>query len=220
MHHRDICRAVEHDERQLNQVELMDLTEELLPCAEIHRRPFLCVELIQSTVTVKRPFESHWLEQFALEQGGIVGVIDKSPRPLRNIIPVQHGSRGRLRLPPGGLALPERAPGDLNQAAAIGVHLIEVGILVRPRQGAMREDDLRPIRRPGRIEIELIARHLHQVRAVGKDRVELRYGAHGEGAVGLEEDARAIRRPPRIPRLQVPPRCQLLQTAAIQVDEE
>ena len=138
----------------------MDLTEELLPCAEIHRRPFLCVELIQSTVTVKRPFESHWLEQFALEQGGIVGVIDKSPRPLRNIIPVQHGSRGRLRLPPGGLALPERAPCDLNQAAAIGVHLIEVGILVLPRQGAMREDDLRPIRRPGRIEIELIASSL------------------------------------------------------------
>jgi hypothetical protein len=84
-----------HNERELRQVDLVDLMEELLPCAEIHRRPFLCVELIQCKVIVKRPVESHWRELFALEQRGIVGVIDKSPRPLRNIIPAQHGSRGR-----------------------------------------------------------------------------------------------------------------------------
>ncbi len=60
MHHREAAQqTVKRDERQLSQVELMDLTEELLPCADIHRRPFLCVELIQCTVAVKRPVESH-----------------------------------------------------------------------------------------------------------------------------------------------------------------
>jgi hypothetical protein len=85
-------------------------------------------------VAVKSPVESHWRELFALEQEGNVGVIAKSPRPLGNVIPAQHGSRGRLRLPPGGLALPERVPGDLDQAAAIGVHLIDVSILVHSRR--------------------------------------------------------------------------------------
>jgi hypothetical protein len=37
------------------------------------------------------------------------------------------------------------------------------------------------------------------MRAVGKDHVELRRGALGEGAEGLEEDALAIGRPMRIP---------------------
>jgi hypothetical protein len=33
---------------------------------------------------------------------------------------------------PGRLALLERVPGDLRKAAAIGIHLKEVGILARP----------------------------------------------------------------------------------------
>ena len=62
------------------------------------------------------------------------------------------------RWTPGGLALPERVPGDLDQAAAIGVHLAEVSILVRLGQGATREDDLRPLRRSGRTAAVPLAR--------------------------------------------------------------
>src|SRR6266487_4452803 len=121
---------------------------------------------------------------------------------------------------PGGLELPERVPGDLEQAATIGVHLIEVDILVLSRCGSMHKDDLRSVRRPGRPAVALIRRQLDQVCAVREDRVELRCGAIGEGAEGLEEDARAIRRPMRKPRLQFSPRCHLLQTGAIPVDYE
>ena len=51
----------------------------------------------------------------------------------------------------------------------------------------MREDDLRPIWRPGRLLIFLMRRQLHQVRSrFGKNRVELREGAVGEGTEGLK----------------------------------
>ena len=36
----------------------------------------------------------------AREQGGIVGVIAKGPRPLGDVIPARDGSRGWGRLPP------------------------------------------------------------------------------------------------------------------------
>lgn len=84
----------------------------------------------------------------------------------------------------------------------------------------MRKDDLRSVRRPGRPGVALMSRQLDLMRAVWKDRVELRRGAIGEGAEGLEENPLAIRRPMLKPRLQFSPRCQLLQTGAITVDDE
>src|SRR6266702_4456584 len=81
----------------------------------------------------------------------------------------------------------------------------------------MRKDDLRSVRRPGRPGVALMSRQLDLMRAVWKDRVELRRGAIGEGAEGLEENPLAIRRPMLKPRLQFSPRCQLLQTRAVSV---
>ena len=46
-------RAVEHDERKLRQVDLMDLIEDLLPHARIRCRLFLSVEGIQAWVAVE-----------------------------------------------------------------------------------------------------------------------------------------------------------------------
>ena len=49
-HDREIIHAVEYDERELRQVDLMDLHEDLLPRAWIRRRLFLVVEGIQRLV--------------------------------------------------------------------------------------------------------------------------------------------------------------------------
>ncbi len=133
---------------------------------------------------------------------------------------VEHPPHLLGRCAPGWLELPEIVPGDLDQSATISIHLIEVGILVHPRRGAVRKDDLRPVRRPGRPAVALFARQLDQMRAVGQDGVELRRGASGEGGEGLEKNPCAIGRPMRIPGLQVPPRCHLFQTRAITVDDE
>jgi len=54
-HDREICRAEEHDERELRQVNLMDQLEEHLPRAWIRRRLFLLVEGIQRMVAVEVP---------------------------------------------------------------------------------------------------------------------------------------------------------------------
>src|SRR5439155_17629642 len=116
--------------------------------------------------------------------------------------------------------LPELVLCDLDQVAAIGIHLIEVGILVYSRRGAIGKDDLRPVRRPGWPAVALLARQLDHMRAVGEDRVELRRGTRREGTEGLEENACAIGRPMRIARLQFPPRSHLFQTRAITVDDE
>src|SRR5438876_5586685 len=52
-HDREIIQAVEYDERELRQVDLMDLHEDLLPRAWIRRRLFLVVEGIQRLVAVE-----------------------------------------------------------------------------------------------------------------------------------------------------------------------
>src|SRR6266705_3104433 len=53
-YHREVYRrAEEHDERQLSQVDLMDLIEELLPQSRIRCRQFLLVEGIQGRVAVE-----------------------------------------------------------------------------------------------------------------------------------------------------------------------
>src|SRR5947209_19204636 len=52
-HDREIIHAVEYDERELLQVDLMDLHEDLLPLAWIRRRLFLLVKGIQRMVAVE-----------------------------------------------------------------------------------------------------------------------------------------------------------------------
>ena len=154
---------------------------------------------------VGAPFMDRGERQLATGNGPVIG--PERPRGIADppfeaevsAYPPRLGSAA-----PGGLELPERVVGDLEQAAAIGVHLIEVSILVSLRRGAMRKDDLRAIGRPGRPGVALLARQLHQMRAVRQDRVELRGGAIGEGAEGLEEDVRTIGRPVLIARLQLP----------------
>jgi hypothetical protein len=57
-HDGEECWAIEGDERQLLQVDLMDLTEDLLPLAHIRCRQFLCVKSIQGVVAVEFPVVS------------------------------------------------------------------------------------------------------------------------------------------------------------------
>ena len=52
-HHVDLWRAVEHDEGEVRQVDLMDLREDLLPRAWIQCRQFLLVEGIQRVIAVE-----------------------------------------------------------------------------------------------------------------------------------------------------------------------
>ena len=52
-HNREVCRAVEHNERELRQVDLVDLMEDQLPFSRICCHPFLCVESIQGRVAVE-----------------------------------------------------------------------------------------------------------------------------------------------------------------------
>lgn len=52
-HDREICRAIERDEGQILQVDLVDLTEDLLPLTWIRCRQFLFVEGIQGRVAVE-----------------------------------------------------------------------------------------------------------------------------------------------------------------------
>src|ERR1051326_8356254 len=94
--------AVECDERELRQVELMDLKEELLPQAWISRRLLLLIERIQGRVAVEIKVASHALgrDLVARQYRGIVGVIAKVIRKLSNIISARHGPSRRRSLPP------------------------------------------------------------------------------------------------------------------------
>ena len=62
-HDRETIQAVEYDERELLQVDLMDLHEDLLPRAWIRRRLFLLVEGIQRMVAVEVPVGASGREQ-------------------------------------------------------------------------------------------------------------------------------------------------------------
>ena len=53
MHQRDGWCAVEHNERESCQVDLMDPMEDILPCALIHCRQFLLVQSIQGMIAVE-----------------------------------------------------------------------------------------------------------------------------------------------------------------------
>src|SRR5438105_9070077 len=64
-HDREIIQAVEYDERELRQVDLMDLHEDLLPRAWIRSRLFLVVEGIQRLVAVEVNVEASGRELVA-----------------------------------------------------------------------------------------------------------------------------------------------------------
>ena len=96
----DLRRAVEDDEREVRQVDLMDLHENLLPQARIQCRQFLLVEGIQRMVTVEVDVKSLGRELVAREQGRIVGVIVESVTNLSDVVPACHGPCGRGCLPP------------------------------------------------------------------------------------------------------------------------
>src|SRR5437764_15221372 len=78
-HDREIIHAVEYDERELRQVDLMDLHEDLLPRAWIRCRQFLLVKGIQGRVAVEVNVRSTSLRRDLVtqEHPGIVGVIAK-----------------------------------------------------------------------------------------------------------------------------------------------
>ncbi len=99
-HHVDVRRAVEYDERENCQVDLMDLIEDLLPHAWIYCRLFLPVESIQSMVAVESKVDSLGWELVARQHRGIVGVIAKVVLNLGDVKSACHCSRGRGRLPP------------------------------------------------------------------------------------------------------------------------
>src|ERR1051326_7910152 len=94
--------AVECDERELRQVELMDLKEELLPQAWIGRRLLLLIERIQGRVAVEIKVALHALgwDLVARQYSGIVGVVAKVIGKLSNIISARHRSCGRRSLSP------------------------------------------------------------------------------------------------------------------------
>src|SRR5438045_268088 len=93
-HDRYIRLAVERDERELCQVDLVELIEDLLPLARIRCRQFLPVEGIQGSVAVEVIVTSFgWGRLVAREQIGIIGVIAKGVLKLGDIIPACHSSR-------------------------------------------------------------------------------------------------------------------------------
>src|SRR6266566_3502819 len=92
-HDREIIQAIEYDERELRQVDLMDLHEDLLTRARIRCRQFLCVKGIQGRIAVEGQVLSIGRDLVAREQDGIVGVIAKAKRPLADVIPACYRSR-------------------------------------------------------------------------------------------------------------------------------
>ena len=91
----DGLHAVEHDEGEVRQVDLMNLLEDLLPHAWIRCRQFLLVEGIQGRVAVEGNVLSMRWDLVARKQGGIVGVVAKADRELGDVIPARYGACGR-----------------------------------------------------------------------------------------------------------------------------
>src|SRR5437764_15393896 len=82
MHQCLVCRAIEHNERQCRQVNLVNLMEEWLAHPGIHRRLFLPVEGVQRSVAIEREVLSIGGDLVARQYGGIVWVIAKVIIPL------------------------------------------------------------------------------------------------------------------------------------------
>jgi len=99
VHDRWFYRAVEHDERQLRNVDVVDLREGLLPQPRIGCSHFLCVQSIQGMVAVESEVLSIRRDLVTREHAGIVGVIVKVVPPLGDIISARYGSRRRRGLP-------------------------------------------------------------------------------------------------------------------------
>src|SRR6266487_78498 len=92
--------AVERDKRELRQVDLMDLKEELLSQAWVRCRLLLLIESIQGRVAVEVNVVCIGRKLVAGEHGGIVGVGGTAVRTFRNTIPARYPSRGRRSLSP------------------------------------------------------------------------------------------------------------------------
>ena len=86
-----VCAAVEGNEREVRQVDVMDLIENLLPHALIQRCQFLLVEGIQFRIAVEVHVVSIRRHLVAREHGRIVGVIAKALRKLGDVISARHG---------------------------------------------------------------------------------------------------------------------------------
>jgi len=86
--------AVEHNERELLQVDLMDLTEDSLPLSWIDSCLFLFIKSIQSMVAVSAKVATHRRQLVACQNPGIVGIIEKVISPLADIKPTRNGSCG------------------------------------------------------------------------------------------------------------------------------
>src|SRR5205809_1611020 len=92
VHRRYVKRAVECDERQLRQVDLMELLEDNLPHARVPCRQFLLEEGIQGRIAVEVKVLSFGWELVARKLDRIVGVIAIAICKLGDVIPAGHSS--------------------------------------------------------------------------------------------------------------------------------
>jgi hypothetical protein len=88
-HHPDRLRAVEHDEREICQIDLLDLREDTLTRVYIHCCQLLLVQGVEGWVAVEVNVGSRTLGRnlVAREQLEIVGVIKPAFPKLRNVLP-------------------------------------------------------------------------------------------------------------------------------------
>ncbi len=84
--HRDVRRPVQRDEREVGQVDLVDLVEDLLPRSGIGRRLLLQEQLIQLVVAVEVNVEASRWKLVATEQRRVIGIIGKRIFELGDII--------------------------------------------------------------------------------------------------------------------------------------
>ncbi len=64
----------------------MDLDEDLLPHARVHRRLFLCIESIQSRIAVEAEIEANRGDLVTGEQDGVIRIIVKVFRNFDDVI--------------------------------------------------------------------------------------------------------------------------------------
>ena len=100
-HHPIFGRAVEGDEGEVRQVDVMDLDEDLLPQSDIRYRLFLFVESIQGRVAIEVNVRSIGRELVARPTRRIVGVIGPVIRKLSDVVPARYGPVGGDAFPPG-----------------------------------------------------------------------------------------------------------------------
>ena len=96
--HSDICHSVEHHEREVSQVHLMDLIEHHLPYCRI-RSCFLChVQLVNRGVAVESDIEPCRWELATSEECGVIRVVVPKSLELTDIVLSRHCSRWWRRI--------------------------------------------------------------------------------------------------------------------------